>query len=72
MHPGPHFTLLVWSNGKSILTTPDNITVEEFERIQMLFEQWNAAEVKRPLVIGQCRIHIITAPAEIELRHGEG
>ncbi len=64
-HNGPHFTLLTFPDGKLILTTPSHLTEEEFQAIQILMNDWVAADTAYPLVIGNCRVAFARMPPKV-------
>jgi hypothetical protein len=67
-HKGPHFTLVIWPSGKTILTTPDDINRAEFETIRALMQEWFDRDTAEPLVIGNCRVILSTVPLrEVEV-----
>ena len=55
-HRGPHFTLLVWPDGRLILATPDELSEQQFLTIREAFNQWTADPSSDPLMIGACQV----------------
>ena len=57
-HKGPHFTLTVFPNGKTILTTPDLIPSAKVEEMARFIQRWLTSTDNYPLVIGDCVVHL--------------
>jgi hypothetical protein len=69
-HAGPHFNLIVFPDGKLILTTPDQLDMGQFEHIKTLMADWLASDQGHPLVIGACTVSLAAVvPTSFEVRH---
>ncbi len=55
-HKSPHFLLLVYPDGRLILTTPDILSDEQFGAIQAVFNDWLENSDSKPLMIGDCQV----------------
>ena len=59
-HKGPHYTLTIFPNGKTVLTTPDRLREDELDRVMGAFQNWLRDPSSAPLVIADCLVHMTT------------
>lgn len=59
-HKDPHFTLLIFPDGRTILSTPSNVRYEEFEKIREIYHEWANNKKASPLVIGNCVVELMS------------
>lgn len=55
-HTGKHFLLVLYPDGRLILTTPDILSKEDMDMIQAVFNDWVENSDSRPLMIGNCQV----------------
>jgi hypothetical protein len=58
------FTLITYDDGRSILSTEEDLRPEDMVRVRRAFDEWQKEPVGRPLVISSCRV---VSAREIEL-----
>ena len=55
-HTGHHYSLLVFPDGRVILTTPDELEAEDFDFVRAIFQDWVSTPGSDPLIIGSCKV----------------
>lgn len=57
-HRDPHWILLIWPDGKLVLTTADDIDDSQFAVVSKLVHEWAHSTDNEPLVIGNCLVQM--------------
>ncbi len=55
-HKDHHFLLILYPDGRLILTTSDKLSDEEFDQIQAVMTDWVESSDSKPLIIGDCLV----------------
>lgn len=58
-HSGAHWTLTIYPDGRTILSTPEAIDMQDFERVREIYSRWVEAKSNDPLIIGNCVVQFI-------------
>jgi len=58
-HAGAHWTLTIYPDGRTILSTPEAIDLQDFERVKEVYNHWVEHNGTDPLIIGNCVVQFI-------------
>jgi hypothetical protein len=65
-HKGPHWTLVIFPDGKMLFTTPDVVHPQVIEMARKLWAEWlTSGQEGQALFLGDCRIVAAASPVEM-------
>jgi hypothetical protein len=59
-HNGAHWTLTIYPDGRTVLSTPNDIDLQQFERVREIYQEWVHNDGSAPLIIGNCVVQFIS------------